>query len=47
MISRLTREIQSAPREKHRAKKVPFLLFLPDQPSKITNKFRVANSFTQ
>ena len=26
---------------------MPFLLFLPDLPLKINNKFRVANGFTQ
>ena len=46
--ARLTREISTrAQGKKHRAKKVPFLPFLPDLPLKINNKFRVANSFTQ
>ena len=46
--ARLTREISTrAQGKKHRAKKMPFLPFLPDLPLKINNKFRVANSFTQ
>ena len=46
--ARHTREISTrAQGKKHRAKKMPFLPFLPDLPLKINNKFRVANSFTQ
>ena len=46
--ARLTSEISTrAQGKKHRAKKVPFLPFLPDLPLKINNKFRVVNSFIQ
>ena len=36
--TRLIRKIQCAFKEKHKAWKVPFLAFMPHQPSKITNK---------
>ena len=42
-----TRDLHARFLRKPRAKKVPFLPFLPDLPLKINNKFRVANSFTQ
>ena len=46
--ARLTREISTRAQEKkHRAKKVPFMPLVPVVPSKINDKFRVANRFVQ
>ena len=47
MRTTYTRDLHSRFLGKHRAKKVPFLTFLPDLPSKINNTFCVTNSFIQ
>ena len=42
-----TRNLHARPAEKYRAKKVPFMPLVPVVPSKINDKFRVANRFVQ
>ena len=42
-----TRDLHARPGEKYRAKKVPFMPLVPVVPSKINDKFRVANRFVQ